>query len=264
MEKIYNYCVIDCQFNDWNRMVLTHPDIKSLKNISEIVTIENPKIIVLDIRDRERYIDDEKGIFKTDMKSIEILNDKCIFAKYMMDKFPKNIPQTIFIKKNVEINYSKYDQKQQKMIKKNVIGYAGYGISIINNLEEAIKQDNIVVSEYIEHETFYSGHFLINKGIIIEQIYFESSTNGDKSFIQKSSIKNYKIITVDELGEKSDIKIFDEIFKDLNYSGFACPNFIIVNKNIIIFEINPRVGGSLMNNTQYFKQFFDRIVNDQL
>ena len=55
-------------------------------------------------------------------------------------------------------------------------------------------------------------------------------------------------------------KIVDQIFKDLNYSGFAVCDFIIVNDRIVIFEINPRPGGSLIHNEKYLNIFLDKLL----
>lgn len=51
------------------------------------------------------------------------------------------------------------------------------------------------------------------------------------------------------------------IFDNLKYSGFACIDFTIKNENIIIFEINPRPGGSLIYNKKYFDKFIDTIIS---
>ena len=57
----------------------------------------------------------------------------------------------------------------------------------------------------------------------------------------------------------SDDIIFSCIFNDLNYSGFACADFTIHNNKIIIFEINPRPGGSLIHNEKYLNIFLDKL-----
>jgi len=270
-EKKYNYCVIDCQFNDWSLGIATYTDAQQFKKIDEMPKTDDMKIIILDVRDRHLYNNNKLAIFKTNMTNVEILNDKCLFANFMMLKYPNNIPQTIYNKRltsdenSNNFVLSDYDStKPRKMIKKISNGYAGIGVSIIYDFKDFSEQNNIIVSDYIEHNDFYSGHFVVNNGIIIEQIYFKSTTKGDKSYIQRSSISNYEILTYDTLKQHADLTIFNNIFKDLNYSGFACPNFIIVDQNIIIFEINPRPGGSLMNNKEYCKKFFNKIIDDQI
>lgn len=55
--------------------------------------------------------------------------------------------------------------------------------------------------------------------------------------------------------------IFNKIFKKLDYSGFACANFIINSNKILIFEINPRIGGSLIHNKEYFMKFLNKLYN---
>jgi predicted ATP-grasp superfamily ATP-dependent carboligase len=77
-------------------------------------------------------------------------------------------------------------------------------------------------------------------GKIIDKVYFYN-TNNDKNLIKKGKIIDYQITE-----ELSDDLIFNLIFDNLKYSGFACIDFTIKNNNIFIFEINPRPGGSLI------------------
>ena len=60
--------------------------------------------------------------------------------------------------------------------------------------------------------------------------------------------------------EDLDVEIFKDIFKMLNYSGFACVDFTIVNEIPYIFEINPRPGGSLIRNETYFNRFITKLM----
>ncbi len=84
-------------------------------------------------------------------------------------------------------------------------------------------------------------------------LYFYTNNN---NCIKRGAIKNYKIIN--NLDNVND-SIFDNIFKKLNYNGFATADFTISDNIIKIFEINPRPGGSLVLNKDVFKSFIEII-----
>ncbi len=151
-------------------------------------------------------------------------------------------------------------------------GFAGANIQIINNIDYNNLPKNSIITKYIEHaglfqsdfvykiahvldDIYYTGHFLILNGKIIDKVYFYN-TNDDKNLIKKGKIIDYNITE-----ELSNDSIFYMIFNNLKYSGFACIDFTIKNDNIIIFEINPRPGGSLIYNKKYFDKFIDTIIS---
>jgi predicted ATP-grasp superfamily ATP-dependent carboligase len=193
----------------------------------------------------------KNSIFKNTKETIELLDNKSRFGKYMLHNFPESIP-TIYYYHFLNETYVLMP-KNQKLIQKPNTGFGGSGIKIVYSIEPSLK--NHIVSEYIEHTTYYTGHFLVIKGIIYEKVYFCSShpyNNG----IKMGRIINYTILP--EL--LVDDSIFNKIFSNLSYSGFADCDFTIVNDKIIIFEINPRPGGSLIHNKVYFNKFIDSVI----
>jgi hypothetical protein len=266
-ENKLKYFVINCVASDWKFHLQKCSSITYIDRKPELPKKSNVKIIPLLLEDRYLNEKDDRMIFKMDISFVKILENKCKFANYMMTHFPENIPKVISIKTN-RINYIDPEYKNdidkgylnRKMIKKNALGYAGNGTSIIYSLEE--RKNNCVVSDYIEHNDFYSGHFLILKGEIIKSIFFKSSTGNNPNYIQRGRVTKYEILEADKID--GDLTTFDKIFKRFNYSGFACPDFIIVDKKVIIFEINPRPGGSFIANGFYRDLFFQTIIDMQI
>lgn len=260
------YYVVNCFFSNWSINIPKYTNVSHVqnkKNIPKSNSNNINKIIPLDLRDRKLYLykDDPDAIFKMDIKNVEVLNNKCLFAKFMMDNFPENIPLTISIDFQT-FNYLNPEYKnniERKMIIKNAVGFAGVGISIIKKIPQ--KRYNKVISDYIEHTEYYSGHFLIYKGDIIKSIFFRG-TNDDENLIRCGPITEYEVVEPDKL--KADVSVFDKLFKILNYSGFACPEFTIVDNKIVMFEINPRCGGSLISNEKYCKEFFQAVIDLQI
>lgn len=260
------YHVISCYFSNWNNQIINYAKIPCVNNVL-IPRRPNHYIIPLDLRDREMCQNDKRMIFKMDIKHVEMLNNKCLFAKFMMEHYPENIPNTIIIVMD-QINYidpNFSNTKPRKMIKKYAFGCAGIGITIMHRLDENIRkqagEQDFIISDYIDHTEYYTGHFLVHKGKILKHIIFHATTQ-DENYIKKGSITNYKPIQLEQI--KADTRIFERIFNQLNYSGFACPDFIVLDSIIKIFEINPRPGGSLIANKQYCEEFFNTIITMQL
>ena len=173
----------------------------------------------------------------------------------MIKYFYKYIPKTYYYNFDNEtyINDSFINNKNEKLIQKDNYGNSANNIKIIYDIELNFK--NHIIQKYIEHKEYYVGHFLVLNGIILNKIYFYSN-NKNENGILKGAIQNYQI--------KNNIKgdnIFNKIFKKLDFSGFACADFIINNNNILIFEINPRIGGSLIHDKEYFIKFLNKLYN---
>lgn len=263
---MYIYCVINCLFSDWKPFIQRYGGITHVAKIEYIPRSINYKIIMLDLKDRKLFNHNDRSIFKMNIQNIETLDNKCLFAKFMMENFPGNIPRTISIKTDC-IDYvdctNCTENSKKSMIRKNAIGASGFKTIILQKLSDCDRITDTVVSEYIPHKEYYVGHFLFYKGIFIKQIYFRSTItpmqSKETNFIKRGPVKLYNVIEADEM--PCDLSIFEDIFKKLDYSGFACSDFIIVDGNVIIFEINPRPGGSLIANKKYCHEFFQAIID---
>ena len=228
---------------------INNNNFKFVNNKFNFDNLDEYKIIPLSNIDYYLYNNYLNNIFKNNLDNIEIFNNKSRFAEYMMNNFINTIPKVYYYNYE-EIEYINFDDNNKKIIKPNCDN-GGQNIEII--FDNKIKKNN-VISKYIQHNRFYTGHLLIKNGIIIHKIYFFSYTT-DENYIQRGAIQFYQI--------KYNINddIFNKIFEKINYNGFACIDFIIENDNIIIFEINPRIGGSLINNIPIFSIFLDKIID---
>lgn len=222
------YLLLNVPFHDWIPFLLK----------SGVSNVDDHKSKIINFTSS----DNPRNLFQTAQTSIDILN--IVFAIFMMANFKENIPETYYYSFN-EYSFEEYSDFSQKMILKPAIGYAGNGIKIITVIE---KLPSVVISKYISHEIYYSGHFLVNKGQIIKKLYFQAETK-DPNFIARGGIRGYTVVEV------LNDDIFENIFISLEYSGFVCVDFTIKNTNIIIFEINPRLGGSLVHSEIFLPQF---------
>ena len=143
--------IVDCAFKDLIDIVEKYPNVIHVKDIKNVPTSNNIKIIPFDSRDFIRFSQDGRLLFKTDIEAVDTLNDKCVFAMFMMKYFPENIPRTIYVNRllkdntKIEYIYNNYiDNSSLKMIEKEADGCAGLNIFITNTLNK--KSSNVVVS----------------------------------------------------------------------------------------------------------------------
>ena len=252
------YYIVSSPFSDWKIILKNNYNFIYKESIDLIDLLHNDKIIPICPNDFVRY-DSNKLLFFTNPHDIVILNNKGLFAEFMMRYYLDYIPLTIYYNVN---NTNIYNSKFVKpvMILKSTAGAGGRNVKIIKdsdfpeNLEMCKSIKNFVVSEFIEHNIIYAGHFLSISGTIIDKIYFYT-TNANKK-IYRGRLKNYKVSN----DLSCDDSIFAQIFSKLNYSGFACADFTIHNNKVCIFEINPRIGGSLVFNIIYFNKFLKKLI----
>lgn len=225
-------------------------------NISLIIptTYEQMKFVI------NNGIDNTQLLCCKNYESIDILNNKCKFIKFINDN---NLID--FIPKVKLIKYDDYTIENGNVpfpvIFKYVIACGGFGSKIcytkyeLNNTLD--KKTNYIVQEYIKGQTEMSGHMFIKDGIIKHVIYY-STTHNNEHYIQHGKMSEYKRILNFDLEKE---KVFGDIFKLLDYTGFACIDFKIINNNVKIFEINPRLGGTLVNNEKDLREMLDIVLS---
>ncbi len=263
------FCVINAPFTNWIPLIKQNKNIRYFNNNDIIkypkIKLETYKykIISISVSNYMSFNNLKNNLFNNDLDNIDLLDNKSKFGEYMINNFKDNFAETYYYNYNDKIYINKPNENENKFIIKPNKGSGGNNIKIINNIDYNNLPKNSIITKYIEHDKYYVGHFLILNGKIIDKIYFYN-TNNDKNLIKKGKIINYQITekildAVDDAIDAIDA-IFNKIFDNLKYNGFACIDFIINNKKIIIFEINPRPGGSLINNKKYFDKFIGSVV----
>jgi carbamoylphosphate synthase large subunit len=251
------YYIVSAPFENWKVHFQCICLIKYVDSINFIDKSKKYKIIPICPNDFVRYNNNEL-LFVTNCLSIQTLNNKGLFAEFMMEYFVNHVPTTIYYNINNKKIY-KSNLTTPLMIQKSTLGCGAINVKIIkdneykNNLEEYYTTKNIIISEYIKHDIIFAGHFLVVDGVLIDKIYFY--VNIEPNSIYSGRLLNYKV------SEKlsCDESIFMKIFEKLNYSGFTCVDFTICDGNIRIFEINPRIGGSLIFNVIYLDRFLSKL-----
>jgi len=258
-------CIIGALFADWQSQFRENRQLKYFANYTDFKRainndVNNNKnenkytILAMSVNDFETYKDLDYSLFKNDKNNVNILDNKSLFGIYMNNSSKqKYIPPIYCYNYKNKTTILNSDDNECDVIVKPNIGYGGIGTFVTKSTKINYELKNCITMKYIPHTVLYSGHFLVMNGNILKKIYFYTQVKASNGVIYKGRIINY-----DELSSLSiDDSIFDDIFKDLKYSGFACVDFTIVDSNIYIFEINPRIGGSLVFNKSQFDSFID-------
>ena len=253
-KKKYKLIIINIPFDDWKNILYSSKYLICIDESKiDMYRSEEFKIVPICIKDYIKYNTLENNIFKNNLNNVDILNNKSKFGKFLLEHFPNNIAPIYYYNFDNETYRNDKLPKNNKLIVKPNVAFAGRGIRIVNEIIPNISEH--IIQKYIEHTEYIVGHFLVLNGRVQQKIYFISSQpcyNG----IKQGRISNY--IARDTIN--IDANVFDKIFYNLNYSGFADSDFIIHDGRIIIFEINPRPGGSLIFNSQYLNIFLEKLI----
>jgi carbamoylphosphate synthase large subunit len=125
--------------------------------------------------------------------------------------------------------------------------YGGVGVALIWDQERyewalnnhRFKGQRYVVQEYIEGDAEYVTQVMCKDGDLLWHCTFEGPVPKDGK-VNMGPFAN-KIITI----EPEVLEVFRKIFKLANYSGPANVNFKLRNGKPVIFESNPRFGGTM-------------------
>lgn len=190
-----------------------------------------------------------------DEKTIALLDDKSKFYVWLINNgFEENNPLIYFVKKNshppCHVSPIKYPA-----ILKPITSHSGIGVRILKNEQRLKTTDkNFIIQEYIVSPEHYVAHFYVKDGVVKWNITFVAKN--PKFHIKKGAIKNYN----DTYIGLERTELFTSIFQKLNYNGFACCDFKIKDGVIKIFEINARIGGSLLENKKFYHDAMNAMV----
>lgn len=229
--KNKNFSVINESFtedniDDFNVIIpLNIPAIESIKNLKDV---NENKIILCPSDD-----------------ILITFYDKKLFSDFMNVHFKEYIPETVY-----NINSFPY-------LAKHKYGVFGELIFYIETIEDYVKHEineDFLLQRYVKNNNDITGQFFVYKGKVISKFFYKQNTSGDYN-IHKGKLINYEKIDF-----KNDV-VMTEIFRIIEYTGFACVDFTEVNGKVFIYEINPRVGGTFMNNQEDFDIMFDIIYD---
>lgn len=213
---------------------LTYDDMKKIMEI-------NPKNCII--------------INNEDYNNIEIFDNKGKFCEFFINNdLEEFIPKTYKIKYNTTI----FDRPiQYPAILKSTIGLGGQDVFIIKDLNDYLDKSirlnkNYIVQEYLIDDVEYVGHFFFIKGKAIFSLFFKIF-NDNFFHVRKGPSKKFILVDFNP-------KIFDKIFDKIKFTGPLNINFKYINGKILIFEVNPRFGGSIIKSI-HLHDVFNSLIN---
>lgn len=242
-------------------------DFISINSVIEYITNNKIDVLIGITKQQNFFIIDNYDVlqqhvknilFNNNKNTIDLLNDKHNFYTFMKNNnFGNNIPITfISCTNNKQIIHAKFTFP---CIYKLCISSGGASSHVIETnpkLCKALsdKTQNYVIQEYISGSDEYSGHLYVYNGIIKYSKFYHLH-NDKKNYIQKG-----RMIKYDTIDTPNYITIFEDIFKVLDYTGFACIDYKIKNDSPKIFEINPRLGATIVCNIFDFCDMINNII----
>lgn len=175
-----------------------------------------------------------------EVKVIEILSDKGKFARWMKRSgYRKYIPKTA---------EGKPLRLYPQLVKKKRMN-AGQGQIVVSNkaeMKHLVVQSEWISREWISQQAIpskqeYVWHVLCNNGEVLWSVLMKYTLPGDIS-IRTSAQAAPTIATL----PSASLEPLFKVMKKLNYTGPANIDFKLLNGKPILFEINPRLGGSLL------------------
>jgi carbamoylphosphate synthase large subunit len=173
-------------------------------------------------------------------ETINVFNNKELFYEFLSSNgLEEYFPKTI----NITSDTPKFP-----FIMKRLDLYGGVGIALIwdqQRYEWALnnhrfKDKRYLVQEYVEGDVEYVTHVVCRDGEVLWNVTFEGPVP-EEGKVNMGPFAENKIVTM----EPEVLAVFRKIFKLVNYSGPANVNFKLRDDKPVIFESNPRFGGSM-------------------
>ena len=215
-------------------------DIPSLKHYLKTDGQNYKNYILPSITDHIRDLNDAgiNSLFKIDSGWLDRLDDKKKFAEYSIEKNLTHYIPKIYFKADDRSSNTLVVVKQKYQV-------FSYGVSK-KRLHE-VKDwefDESVVQEYIKDPIEYAGYFVVYNGNITHSFAYKGN-HGNGEFIKCEGGNP-------DTTPKTRVTLDDKIIKQLElflkptlFTGTCCFDFKIKDDNLKVFEINPRLGGSL-------------------
>lgn len=183
---------------------------------------------------------------------VKEFTNKQLFANYVLkNKLNQYFPKI----------YLNNDNSNTNVVVKPPFGGNSVGVYLanINNIRAEVFKKN-VVQEYITADTEYTGNFVVDNGKIIFCFAY-SRYYGNRKYIkhdeQDNTVQNRVEIKPKHIAQ------FEKFLMPVKYTGPCNIDYKIINDDIVVFEINSRLGGSLtfLNHVEDFSKMILFLIN---
>lgn len=223
-----------------------------LEIIDEILNIFNMLDLISYIKEKDNYKiiplleSHMQELCNANIKNVVMANFDIIY------KFSNKKLFTDYVRENdlesyVPLTYQNFDQipSDSLLIVKPFCNSNGYGMEIKNRITKNEFRRNII-QKYIENIEEYVSHIVAIDGKIIHCITYNYIFDKDIHIkVYPVNTNNTKKVEI----SKYYIDIMEKFLSKCSYNGMCNIDFVITKEgDIKIFEINPRLGGSMIRN----------------
>ena len=187
---------------------------------------------------------------------VRLLDQKNLFFDFMSyNGLSEFLPETYVVCADEPVRYGSI---KYPAIFKPISGVGGFGVEILTDEKTDFFEGrkNYIVQAYIPAQKEYVGNYVFYQGELLFSQVLSETFNTD-IHIKKGKMISYEAV------DDFDHQRFSKIFSLLKFTGAICINFKMQGSAIKIFEINPRVGGTLVCNflnevTAAITSYFER------
>jgi len=216
-------------------------DIKVFKTIDDLQNYlnkegQNFKNYILPVRVEDIIELNDANInslFKIETTHLLELDNKKLFSKFV-EKYN--------LKKFVPKYYTETSKEKDLVVLKPHISGFSDGIYKKKLCEVTPRElQKYVVQKYIFNSKEYAGYFVSYNGKITYSFAFERDFGNGEYIKLHDPCLHEKMVQVDN----DTIKSLEKFLQPYKYTGASCFDYKIVDGKISVFEVNPRLGGSL-------------------
>ena len=277
-----NILVLRTQFSDWGQAIeraasrsngrlvirdFTDPDtvIAYMKrhNLTALVPTTYPQMKAIAQAYGRFARQGLKVVASPDYQLVETFDDKARFVRFMQDHGLEDMVPEVYVvgsRHGVEeaapITYP--------CIVKLGVTFGGVGSTVHMdarapvNLAKFKPGESFLIQRFVPGGIEYGGHFYIESGDIKRHVYYEGSRDPG-IHVQRGRMAQNAYKKRDTIPEHD---AFVDLFARIDYTGFACADFKVEDGVPKIFEINPRLGGTLIHDAQDLPAFLLAPLDD--
>jgi carbamoylphosphate synthase large subunit len=185
-----------------------------------------------------------------DKAAIEILNNKRWFIEHMREQNLQHVIPVSYVSSQELPEQFVTNPQSLPCVVKRTVSYGGSGTFILKERDvlamavEKLRQGTHIIQEFVDEKTEWAFHAIVENGEILAWASVRHVFE-DTYFVNGQSDRKKTVLLPPPNGMKI-IQQFQTILQTLNYTGICCFDYKIVHGEIKLFEINPRIGASLL------------------
>jgi len=191
---------------------------------------------------------------------VEAFDDKVRFIRFMEEQDLMHLLPDVYVVSH-DGQRTDYAEIQYPCIFKLAVTFGGTGSAVHLTAHKPVELDKVargtpyIVQQYIPGNVEYGGHIYVEGGSIRRQLFYRGARDASVH-VQRGRMPKFD--RFEELDEAAEL---ESMFGAINYTGFACVDFKVSDDGIKIFEVNPRLGGTIIHNEPDLRSFFDAALD---